>query len=60
MSFRKIKKILEQQNVITNKEISQMLNTGHQNAMSLTRIFVEEGKLIVDRSEKELKYSLAT
>ncbi|MAF99245.1 MAG: hypothetical protein CMH61_01400 [Nanoarchaeota archaeon] len=60
VSFRKIKKILEQQNVITNKEISQMLNTGHQNAMSLTRIFVEEGKLIVDRSEKELKYSLAT
>lgn len=58
VSFRRIKRLLEQEMVITNKKLVQELGLRYYNAAFLTRKFTKERKLIADKSEKEYKYSL--
>ena len=55
--LRRLKQILDDRN-LTNHEISKELNLQYANVYRLTSRFIREGKLVVDKSEKEFKYYL--
>ena len=58
--FERLKNLLAERNEITKRELASIFDITYANAHRITSKFSREGKLTVDRSEKELKYSLPT
>ncbi len=56
--LEQLKEIIKNDNFQSNHQLSKILNTGYCNTTIITKKLAERGILIVDKSEKELRYTL--
>ncbi len=56
--FERIQRTIQARGKLTNHELSRWINTSPRNVAQITRQLAQKGLLVVDRNEKELRYSL--